>query len=91
MSKQRRKYTRDFNIEIVESTLKETREDAILARKRFSDLNIDFLIYFHATNAIGDIIFELLKINCPIGLWAVRESSNSGPMPFRLICWAQSL
>lgn len=68
----------DFQL-LVYGKLLKTKEDASEAREFFEDNNIDMLIYFHATNAIGDIIFELLKLNCFMGLWAVEETIKTGP------------
>ncbi|MBN1299058.1 MAG: hypothetical protein JW997_05165 [Actinobacteria bacterium] len=64
---------------LVYDKLLNTREDAAAAGEFFEKNKIDMLIYFHATNAIGDIIYELAKFKFFIGLWAVEEVYKSGP------------
>jgi len=67
-----------FKLLVYDKLLK-TREDAAAAGEFFEKNKIDMLIYFHATNAIGDIIYELAKFKFFIGLWAVEEVFKSGP------------
>ncbi|MCL5771177.1 MAG: hypothetical protein M1479_02750 [Actinobacteria bacterium] len=68
----------DFELLIYDKLLN-TKDDAAKAGTFFENNKIDMLIYFHATNAIGDIIFELAKFGFFLGLWAVEETYKSGP------------
>jgi len=68
----------DFKLLVYEKLLN-TKEDAAEAGAFFKKSKIDMLFYFHATNAIGDIIYELAKYRFFMGLWAVEEVFKSGP------------
>jgi L-fucose isomerase-like protein len=69
----------DFELLVYDSLLN-TKDDAVKAGTFFENKKIDMLIYFHATNAVGDIIFELAKFGFFIGLWAVEEVYKTGPL-----------
>ncbi len=54
------------------------------ARNVRSDMRqkgIDFLLLFHPAYIIGDYIYELMKLGTPVGLWAIEEPRDEGPMP----------
>ncbi|MEI7615222.1 MAG: hypothetical protein WCJ54_00805 [Actinomycetota bacterium] len=71
----------DFDLSIYKEILK-TAGEVSAARKEIDSKNIDFVILFHPNYIIGDLVFELMKTKAYLGLWAIEESTKSGPLPF---------
>ena len=55
--------------------------DARAMREDLDDKNVDLLLLFHPAYIIGDNVYELMKTRAHIGLWAVEEPRDEGPMP----------
>jgi hypothetical protein len=55
--------------------------DARAIRDNVDAEDVDFLLLFHPAYIIGDNVYELLKTRARIGLWAVEEPRDEGPMP----------
>lgn len=47
---------------------------------------LDFLLVEHVTFATGDVLLPLLKLPLPVGLWALPEVWDRGPLPQNAIC-----
>jgi len=58
-----------------------TVDEAVSIRRKCDDENVDFLLLFHPAYIIGDLVYEVMKARCSIGLWAVEEPRDDGPMP----------
>ncbi len=58
-----------------------TVQDARAIREDADAHDIDFFLLFHPAYIIGDNVYELMKVRAPMGLWAVEEPRDSGPMP----------
>ena len=58
-----------------------TIEEAVSIRRKCDDENVDFLLLFHPAYIIGDLVYEVMKARCSIGLWAVEEPRDDGTMP----------
>jgi hypothetical protein len=56
-------------------------EQARNVRADMEKRGIDFLLLFHPAYIIGDFIYEMLKLGAPLGLWAIEEPRDEGPMP----------
>ena len=56
-------------------------EEAVRIRHKCDDEDVDFLLLFHPAYIIGDLVYEVMKVRCPTGLWAVEEPRDEGPMP----------
>jgi L-fucose isomerase-like protein len=42
---------------------------------------VDFLLVQHCTLSRGDLIFPLVEVGAPLGLWAIPEPVPDGPLP----------
>jgi len=58
-----------------------TKADAIEAKKEMERENVDLLLIQSTSFSSGFLIQELAQFNAYIGLWAVPESTKSGPLP----------
>jgi len=58
-----------------------TVKDAQKVRREADEKEIDFLLLFHPAYIIGDLVYEVLKARADIGLWAIEEPRDEGPMP----------
>ena len=58
-----------------------TLKDAVHIRADLDARDIDFLLLFHPAYIIGDLAFELMKARADVGLWAIEEPREEGPMP----------
>ena len=58
-------------------TIKDARE----IREDLDAKDIDFLLLFHPSYIIGDLVFEIMKTGADVGLWAIEEPRDEGPMP----------
>ena len=56
-------------------------EQARNVREDMETKGIDFLLIFHPAYIIGDFVYELMKLGKPVGLWAIEEPRDEGPMP----------
>jgi L-fucose isomerase-like protein len=68
------------------SELLVTADDAKRARAELEANAVDFLLCQVSSFAAGDIILPLAKMNAKLGLWAVPESTDSGPLPLNSFC-----
>lgn len=69
-----------------------TEQAAMEIRKDLDRKDFDLVLLFHPTYIVGDLVFELLKSNIPIGLWAVEEPTRDGPLPLAsLVCLNQNI
>ena len=68
-----------------------TEQKAMEVRKDIDSKDFDFVILFHATYMVGDLVFELMKTKAYIGLWAVEEPRKDGPLPLgSFVCLNQN-
>ena len=68
-----------FSLNPVPDLLSST-EEVVEATKELRG-KIDFLLVQHCTLSRGDLIFPLVEIGVPLGLWAVPEPTLDGPLP----------
>ncbi len=79
-----------FNLKIYKELLT-TEKRAKEIRKDIDSKDIDFIIIFHPTYISGDIIFELMKTKADIGLWAIEEPDEEGPISLTsFVCLMQN-
>jgi L-fucose isomerase-like protein len=68
-----------------------TETKAMEVRKDLDSRNFDFVLLFHPTYIIGDIVYELMKTRAFFGLWAVEETQKEGALPLAsLVCLNQN-
>jgi hypothetical protein len=80
----------DFNLKIYKELLT-TEKRAKGVRKDIDSNDIDFILIFHPTYISGDIIFELMKTKANIGLWAIEEPDEEGPISLTsFVCLMQN-
>lgn len=70
----------DFEIIYYPQAMMNVR-DAQAIREDLDAKDVDFLLLFHPSYIIGDNVYEIMKTRAHIGLWAVEESRDEGPMP----------
>ena len=58
-----------------------TVNDARAIREDLDAKEVDFLLLFHPAYIIGDNVYEIMKTRAHIGLWAIEEPREDGPMP----------
>ena len=56
-------------------------QDARAIREDLDAKDVDFLLLFQPAYIIGDNVYELMKTRARLGLWAVEEPRDEGPMP----------
>ena len=79
-----------FNLKIYKELLT-TEKRAKEIRKDIDSKDIDFIVIFHPTYISGDIIFELMKTKANIGLWAIEEPDEEGPITLTsFVCLMQN-
>ncbi|MGQ9616655.1 MAG: hypothetical protein ACUVWJ_09705 [Spirochaetota bacterium] len=66
-----------FHFRKIVRTLKDARE----VREELDSKEVDFLLLFHSAYILGDRVFELMKTKAYVGLWAIDEPREEGPMP----------
>jgi len=74
--------SKDLNFELI--TYKDiviTVPQAVEARIFMEKNQVDFLLLFHPSYIHGDLVYEILKVDAPVGLWAIEELRDTGPMP----------
>lgn len=57
------------------------RNSAIKAKKELEAKGVDFLLIQNSSFAPGEIILPLATMNVRLGLWAVPEPTDEGPLP----------
>ncbi len=76
------KLSDDLNFELI--TFKDivlTVPQAAEARSFLERNQVDFVLLFHPSYIHGDLVYEILKVDAPVGLWAIEELRDTGPMP----------
>jgi L-fucose isomerase-like protein len=69
-----------------------TEQAAMQVRKDIDRQDFDLVLLFHPTYIAGDLVFELLKTEVPVGLWAIEEPARDGPLPLAsLVCLNQNI
>ncbi len=58
-----------------------TVRDARAIREDLDAKGVDFLLLFHPAYIIGDNVHELMKTRVHVGLWAIEEPREEGPLP----------
>ena len=58
-----------------------TVKDARRIRNELDAAQIDFLLLFIPAYIIGDQVYEVMKAEADVGLWAIEEPRDEGPMP----------
>lgn len=56
------------------------------AAKAAQAAQLDFLLLEHVTFATGDLLAPFLELPLPLGLWALPEVWDSGPLPQNALC-----
>ncbi len=80
----------DFELEVYRDIIM-AEQKAMKVRKELDSKNFDFVILFHPTYIVGDIVFELMKTKAYLGLWAVKEPTNEGSLPLAsFVCLTQN-
>lgn len=64
----------------------ETLEDARRVSKQLDDQDIDYIIIQNSSFADGDMLLPFLESSARLGIWAVPETTDSGPLPLNSIC-----
>jgi len=71
----------------------ETIEDAQKIKKQLDELNVDFILLQNSSFADGSMLTPFLDSfnnnnneNTFLGIWAVPETNDSGPLPLNSIC-----
>jgi L-fucose isomerase-like protein len=59
----------------------QSAEDAEKAAQRLADERVDFVLIQASSFALGDVWMPLLKLEAPLGVWAVPEPSLVGEIP----------
>ena len=58
-----------------------TVQDARKIRNELDAQQVDFLLLFIPAYIIGDQVYEVMKAHADVGLWAIEEPRDEGPMP----------
>lgn len=58
-----------------------TRDEARAVADSFEDNEVDFVLFQHASFAMGDLILEFINRNFRVGIWATEEPKKDGPIP----------
>jgi L-fucose isomerase-like protein len=58
-----------------------TVQDAKRIRSELDERDVDFLLLFIPAYIIGDQVYEVMKARAAVGLWAIEEPRDEGPMP----------
>jgi L-fucose isomerase-like protein len=56
-------------------------QDARSIREELDAKQVDFLLLFIPAYIIGDQVYEVMKSGADVGLWAIEEPRDEGPMP----------
>ncbi len=77
----------EFNFEFVfKKDFVVTRQDAQIAKAEMEEQKVDLLLIQSTSFSSGYLIQELAQFNGFIGLWAVPETTKSGPLPLNSFC-----
>lgn len=63
-----------------------TAEQAQAVARAAQDANLDLLLIQHVTFSTGEVFLPLLDLPTPVGLWALPEVWDHGPLPQNAIC-----
>jgi L-fucose isomerase-like protein len=63
-----------------------TEEQAQAAARAAQAANLDLLLIQHVTFSTGEVFFPLLDLPISVGLWALPEVWDHGPLPQNAIC-----
>jgi hypothetical protein len=77
-----KKLSKKLNFELI--SYKEiviTVDQAINIREDLDKKGIDFVLLFHPSYVLGTLVYEILKARASVGLWAIEELRDTGPMP----------
>lgn len=77
--------THNFEIAYVAEPVADATQ-AEAAAKAAKAAQLDFLLVEHVTFATGDLFTPFLQLPIPVGLWAVPEVWDVGPLPQNAIC-----
>lgn len=75
----------DFELAFVFEPVADAAQ-AEAAAKAAQAAKLDFLLVEHVTFATGDLFTPFLELPLPVGLWAVPEVWDTGPLPQNAIC-----
>lgn len=76
----------DFELYVVKDTVV-TQDDAKRAIKEIEDNSVDFLLVQNTTFSGGFLAPVLARVkNAYLGLWAIPEETDKGPVPFNSFC-----
>ena len=64
----------------------ETLNDAEMAAKQLESEDVDFIIIQNSSFADGDMILPFFSTSARLGIWAVEETTASGPIPLNSFC-----
>jgi len=70
----------DFELINYKEIIKEVPQ-AIAIREDIDGKEVDFVLLFHPSYILGTLVYEILKTRAHIGLWAIEELRDEGPMP----------
>ena len=74
--------SKDLNFELISyKDIVITVDQAIKVRDDLDRKQVDFVLLFHPSYIHGTLVYEILKVNAPVGLWAIEELRKEGPMP----------
>ena len=72
----------DLNFEIIHFKKPMlTVQEARRIRYELDAQEVDFLLLFIPAYIIGDQVYEVMKATADVGLWAIEEPRDEGPMP----------
>ncbi len=76
------KLSKGLNFELLSyKEIVTTVEQACNVRDDLDKNEVDFVLLFHPSYILGTLVYEILKARAPIGLWAIEELRDTGPMP----------
>jgi len=64
----------------------ETIEDAYSVKKQLDEEGADFILLQNSSFADGSMLMPFLDSKANLGIWAVPEPSDSGPLPLNSLC-----
>ena len=77
-----RKLSSELNFELISYKEIITRLDqAINIREDLDSKEVDFVLLLHSSYIMGTLVYEILKVKAPVGLWALEEFREDGPLP----------
>jgi L-fucose isomerase-like protein len=75
----------DFDFVSIEKGM-ETLEDAKTASEVLEKQGVDFIIIQNSSFADGDMILPFFSNTARLGIWAVEETTQAGPLPLNSFC-----